>query len=121
MLNKVYLKILNEIEETGKESYTVETKFLGFNHMEIGSLIMEKWQFADNLIESTQFHHSNINLENKNKCIGIVSFANQISHSEIDENKVDFTQFLDVYKISEKKFEKIVKTGLDLQKSYLGF
>lgn len=113
--------VLTKIEKNGNESYIEETEIFGFNHTEIGSLIMEKWKFADNLIESTQFHHSNINLENKNKFIGVVSFANQISHSEIDEKKADLAPFLNAYKISDKKLEKIIYQGLDLQKSYLGF
>jgi len=118
---KIFEKVLTEIELSGSESYLIETKFLGFNHMEIGSLIMEKWKFSNNLIESAQFHHTNLNIGN-NKFIGVVAFANEISHSEHDaKSDIKQSPFLKEYNISYDKLKKIIDYGLNLEKEYLGF
>ncbi len=119
--NSVYENILNEIDESCEESYIIEEKVLGFNHMEIGSLVMKKWKFLKSLIDVAEFHHSALHYNKKNKFIGIIAFANLLTYQEVDEKIVDFSFFTNKYKLSEKKLEKIISTGLELKEKYLEF
>ncbi len=119
--NELFENVLEDIALSGQESYVAETKAFGFNHSEIGALIMKKWQFADVLSEVSQFHHSGLHYDNKNPYIGVVAFANLISHKEIKNETVDVSYFINKYKLSEKKIEKIISTGLDLYNGYIAF
>ncbi len=119
--NDTLEKVLEEIDESKKESYIIEKNILGFNHMEIGSLIMEKWKFSENLIKVCKFHHSAEHYNDKNKYICIVAFANILAHEEIEESQIDLSFFFNKYRLSEKKFEDIISTGLELKEKYLQF
>ncbi len=119
--NPSFEKVLNEIEQSKVESYKVEEKILGFNHMEIGSMIMEKWKFLQTLKEVAKFHHYNLYYDHKNIYIPIVAFANLLTYQEINKDQVDLNLFLNKYRLSEVKLEKIISKGLELQKSYLEF
>lgn len=119
--NTAFEEVLIQIRTSGKESFTVEENSFEFNHMEIGSLIMEKWKLSKDFVEVAQFHHSTSHYNNENNYISIVAFANLLAHGENDESQIDLSFFFNKYSLSEKKFEKIISKGLELKKNYISF
>lgn len=45
------------IEEDGRELVSIEKKELGITHTEVGSMLAQKWDLPENLIEVIRFHH----------------------------------------------------------------
>ena len=50
-------KILLRCKETGENLYKVEKEVLGYDHAEIGALLLDEWKLPDRLIEVVKYHH----------------------------------------------------------------
>jgi len=61
-------------------SVTIEMKKLEFTHVEVGYILMNKWRFAENIIESLIYHHNVQEYYGDNPMVSIVSLANKLSH-----------------------------------------
>lgn len=48
---------------TGMDLVAAETAKYGFSHADIGAYLLERWEFAPELIEATRRHHDRFNLE----------------------------------------------------------
>jgi putative nucleotidyltransferase with HDIG domain len=76
-----------EFEEIVTEEYNsdvvsviVEMKKLEYTHIEVGYILMSKWRFAENIIESLIYHHNIQEYYGDNPLVAIVSLANKLSH-----------------------------------------
>ncbi len=119
--NTGYEKVLKTIENSETESYIVEENTLGYDHTQIGTLIMKKWKFSRTLIDVAQHHHSVTHYNDPNKYIAVVAFADLLAHQEIDEERIDLTFFSYKYHLNEMTLEKIIDTGIMLKETYLKF
>ncbi len=77
----VYHEIIAKVKETNLPFIKVEGKELGFNHVNVGRVLLEKWQFPPNLTAQISAHHSsNPNIRTPSKSLGrVVAVANSIA------------------------------------------
>ncbi len=61
-------------------SVLIEMKKLDYTHVEVGYILMNKWRFAENIIESLIYHHNIQEYYGDNPMVPIVSLANKMSH-----------------------------------------
>ncbi|HBD94225.1 MAG: hypothetical protein A2015_02670 [Spirochaetes bacterium GWF1_31_7] len=70
----------------------------GINHSLIGSMLLAKWDFPDQIIEIVKYHHSPRNLKNYPEYVFVVYLANMLTHFiggklsyyNIDSNVLEF-------------------------------
>ncbi len=108
-------------EENSAQWLEKEYAQLGFSHVEVGFLLMKKWRFAENIIESEVFHHSPEEYNGQNLLIPLVSLANKISNRN---NYSFFPIREDVFEInrlglSENALNDLERDGLSMLKTYL--
>jgi putative nucleotidyltransferase with HDIG domain len=72
--------ITEAIFNEGKLSVDVEQHFLGYTHIEVGFLLMKKWNFPERMIEALVYHHSPLEYGGDNVLVNITSLANKLSH-----------------------------------------
>ncbi|TAN41607.1 MAG: HDOD domain-containing protein [Nitrospirae bacterium] len=71
---KIALKIA---KENSIHLYEAENEIFDINHAQVGSLLGEKWQLPQSLVDSLKCHHSH--KEGKSQIIDVVSAADQIT------------------------------------------
>ena len=81
-LNKDYKKIISQVEENGGSFIELEDKTFGFNHTDVGLLILHKWSFPIILSNAVFEHHNPIeNEESLPSLAYIVHLANHMAKS----------------------------------------
>jgi HD-like signal output (HDOD) protein len=73
--------ILNEVNSEGKPMYQVENKILGYDHAEVGGLILKEWKMPEALIQVVQGHHRSESISNGIVEISVVHLANMLVHA----------------------------------------
>ncbi len=56
-LNDQYRKIIATVEQTGRSHIEVEKEILGFDHAEVGRLLLQKWAFPRLFVRAVAEHH----------------------------------------------------------------
>ena len=72
---------LIQCNEYGQGLIDSEQKFLGFDHAQLGSALIEKWNLPKLIQETTEFHHQPLNAPTYKKETAIVNLADYIIHS----------------------------------------
>jgi putative nucleotidyltransferase with HDIG domain len=54
-------KILLRCKESGENLFKVEKEILGYDHAEVGALLLTEWKLADRLAEIVKYHHQPAN------------------------------------------------------------
>lgn len=54
----VYDAIIATVKETGSPFLKVEVKLLGYNHVQVGQMLLTKWRFPTPLVSQISGHHS---------------------------------------------------------------
>lgn len=54
-------KILLRCKESGENLFKVEKEILGYDHAEVGALLLTEWKLADRLAEMVKYHHQPTN------------------------------------------------------------
>ena len=57
-LETKYEEIVAETKRSQSPMLLVEQKLLGFDHTEVGSRLLERWNFPVDLVEGVRFHHN---------------------------------------------------------------
>jgi putative nucleotidyltransferase with HDIG domain len=94
----------------------IEKKLTGFDHTEVGEIIINKWQLPNIILSAVKYHHKPMETSYYNKEVAVVNMANYIC----DKNKVGFSmkntsnpELLDSVKselgLSEDKYQDILK------------
>lgn len=104
-MRKEYDAVLAEANENGNGLAEVEKETLGFSHEELGSLILEKWNFPPILSQAVHYHHRPEELTASAEtpvdndtvlATNIVCFADALAkslgHGIVDEAQVDLTE-----------------------------
>ena len=55
--NPGYSELLLEANANNRPHHEVEREAYGFDHADVGGVLMGKWQLADTLVESVRYHH----------------------------------------------------------------
>jgi putative nucleotidyltransferase with HDIG domain len=63
-------------------SVEAEYEFIGYSHLEVGYLLMKKWGFSQEIIESLIYHHSCQEYSGHNLYVPITSLANKLCHQQ---------------------------------------
>lgn len=57
-INDQYQKIITTVEQTGRSHIEVEQEILGFDHAEVGRLLLQKWAFPRPFVRAVAEHHA---------------------------------------------------------------
>lgn len=81
-LDTEYKKIISQVEKNGDSFMELEDKTYGFNHTDVGLLILHKWSFPKILINAVFEHHHPIDNEESLPSLAyIVHLANHMAKS----------------------------------------
>jgi len=73
-----------------QDIYVYEQQILGFDHMQIGAAIAQKWQLPDNLIECIKFHHEPTSAIKCPFDVAIIHIANMLANlTELNSSDID--------------------------------
>ncbi len=99
LLNKPdEFRLILKRQASAKESFAVaEQAILGFDHTDVGELLLAKWQMPGNLQACVKHHHSPLESNQENLLPSIIAAGNFLSHtygsqpeSALAENSSDF-------------------------------
>jgi len=54
-------KILLRCKESGENLFKVEKEILGYDHAEIGAMLLSEWKLSERLVEMVKYHHQPAN------------------------------------------------------------
>lgn len=54
----IYHNIIAEVKESGRPFHQVEGRLLGYNHVQVGQVLLSKWNFPIRLVSQISGHHS---------------------------------------------------------------
>jgi len=108
---KYALEIINQCKEKNELMYKVEKEVLGFDHANIGALLLKKWKLPENIVSSVYYHHMPSVSSGDIVGPGIIHTADIITHALQFGSSGDYF----VPKFNEKAWE-----SLDLDVEILG-
>lgn len=53
-----FANVIERVEESHSSFLSVENEILGFNHCDVGIVLLQKWQFPDSLTQAIYRHHN---------------------------------------------------------------
>ncbi len=117
--------VLKEQSATQDSFAATERKILGFDHTEVGELLLEKWRMPENLIACVKFHHQPSGAGEMALLVNIVAAGDVLSHrhgSQPDPDLAgksnDFDQISRAIKLEENMIMVLQEEiGSDLQQS----
>lgn len=72
-----FREIMDRTHKDGLSFMAAEHEILGMDHAELGSLILQKWDFAEDMIEAVKMHHDPLALD-KEPLTALVAMANTL-------------------------------------------
>ena len=76
-----FSRIIHEVKGGGIFIKDAEEKYLGVDHTDIGTCLLETWNFPQLLIRTTAYHHNPVLAKEKIKAASIVHFADIIARA----------------------------------------
>lgn len=73
-------EILDECEARGGQLVRQETKYLGFNHADVGGALLKEWLLPESLVEAVLYHHDPIHAKVDTIGATIVHVADVLVH-----------------------------------------
>ncbi len=110
--NLKYEEIIQLVDSGTMNFITAEKKSLEFTHVDTGYFLLEKWKFSQLLKDVVLFHHDPQMFLGKNKIIGLVAFADQLTHVFMEKRFDNLDHFLETLGLKEKDVDKLVETSL---------
>ncbi|MFH0925859.1 MAG: HDOD domain-containing protein [bacterium] len=116
-----YNEVIQEVYNEGSSFIIVEEKKFGFDHTDVGALVVKKWNFALELEEAIHYHHYPEKASVAQQLAYIIAFANlvcvklKIGLETSFENDIAFTasaKFLGLSAESICDIEKRVQTTI---------
>jgi putative nucleotidyltransferase with HDIG domain len=118
LLGREYRLLMEKSVQENRNLREVERTFLGYDHSEIGALLLEKWQLPRNMVLLARYHHKPVEYNSGEKLdfwIRLVYLGNLIAHffemgllNYKDLRELD-PEYEDFFSISEKDFRKLVQ------------
>jgi putative nucleotidyltransferase with HDIG domain len=125
-----YLRIIEEVYNTASDFIPVEQELLGFDHTQVGALVLRKWNISAELEEAVLHHHDPSHAERNQHLTAIVSFANDLANklgigpikkaaSELEETEA--VQILKIDGDALKDMVRNIENLLDKDRAILEF
>ena len=115
-------KVLRVCEETESHLHEVERELLGFDHTDVGSVLLKEWGLPNSFVEAAAYHHKALKARNFTLDAAIIHGADSLGHKANIGNSGESAGPEIEPKIHEKfgleenlfkKLEKTVKGKLD--------
>lgn len=82
----LFQEILVESETSGRPYHEIERKILGFDHGELGALLIKEWNLSQDLEEAVRWHHDFRNPDAKNtQYAAMIALGEEIAWESLDE------------------------------------
>jgi len=111
-------KIFNLIDEKGLSFLEAEKSVLGIDHADLGAVILEKWEFPEDIITAVKKHHTHF--EDEDSALdNIVRLSDSMAMTMGYGTSVDglayhgFSDIIKKYDIKEDTLEKIMSDSLE--------
>ena len=83
----MFQAILVEAESGKRPYHEVEREALGFDHGELGAILIKEWNLSRDLEEAVRWHHDFLNPEAKNThYAAMIALGEEIAWSSLEEN-----------------------------------
>jgi putative nucleotidyltransferase with HDIG domain len=79
-LEKIYGKIIEDVEKNQQALLEAEKKLLGVQHAEIGGRLLARWKFPANIVSAVCFHHDPAAAGEHQRLASYVYVSNLIAH-----------------------------------------
>ena len=79
-LEKIYGKIIEDVEKNQQSLLEAEKKLLGVQHAEIGGRLLARWKFPANIVSAVCFHHDPAAAGEHQRLASYVYVSNLIAH-----------------------------------------
>lgn len=117
---EMFVNSQNTAYEKDEESIFSETEVFNCSHVEVGVILMEKWNFSESLREIVKYHHAAGQYNGPHKGVKIVSLADKLVLRHVEEyNSVDTLKAASSLGFSQETVEKLVSDSLSLKDEYL--
>jgi putative nucleotidyltransferase with HDIG domain len=71
-----YEEVISQVYNGGESFATVENRLMGFDHTQVGALVLRKWNLSRSLEDAVLHHHDPANATANPKLTAVVSLAN---------------------------------------------
>ncbi len=119
--HSAFIEIVDSVKNNGAKFYDAEIEALGFDHQEIGFLLVDKWNLAETLKENILYHHTPSKSSSENVITAIVHLADymtqkfEIGNFYWDENYELDPSILDTLKFdSQEKLDEFIENYQEL-------
>jgi putative nucleotidyltransferase with HDIG domain len=113
-----YQNIIQAVESGKSDFITAEKEQLNLTHVDTGYFLTEKWKFSQLLKDVVLYHHDLRLFMGSDTIIGVVSFADQLSHVFMEKRYDDLDYFLKLFGLSETDVDNIVETSVKAIESF---
>src|SRR6185295_14348478 len=79
-LEKIYGKIIEDVEKNQQALLEAEKKLLGVQHAEIGGRLLARWKFPANIVSAVCYHHDPASAGDHQRLASYVYVSNLIAH-----------------------------------------
>jgi len=107
-----YEKIIESVEAGKNDFITAERRLLELSHVDTGYFLAEKWKLSQLLKDVILYHHDLHLFLGSDQVIGIVAFADQLTHVFLEKRFDNLDYFLKRFNLAEKDVDKLVDTSL---------
>ena len=122
-VNDLWNDIIYLITHQKMDFVNAEKKVLGFNHSVVGGSILQRWLFADEIIQAARYHHENkIHSCPIVRIIRLADYLSMIMGYMTNEDNLlykGYDNLLDYYQIQSKDLEKILNNCFDVIQSVI--
>lgn len=115
-----YQTIIEEVYNTGSDFIPYEQEVLGFDHTQVGALVLHKWNFSPELEEAVLHHHTPFYAEHNQYLTAVVSFANAMSNKlgigpiRRPAQELKETEAVEILELGGDKLDEMVQHVSDL-------
>jgi putative nucleotidyltransferase with HDIG domain len=75
-----YQEVIEEVYNGAGDFIPIEQQLMGFDHTQVGALVLRKWNLSPELEEAVLHHHSPLHAEHNQRLTAIVAFSNDLAN-----------------------------------------
>ena len=87
---KEYREIVTEVESRQGSFGEVESATFGFDHAQVGSLLLQKWSFPQELIDAVERHHRPVEVTEENRNLSLIINIGNFMAKKLDVGFDDY-------------------------------
>jgi putative nucleotidyltransferase with HDIG domain len=102
---------LLHLSKSQQINFTIaEKRLLGYNHAEVGAMMLEKWNFPQSVCDAVAYHHEPQGAEQKTQLIGILYLAdNWVNDMNVEAAGDSYNQGVANYIVKDLKIDPSAK------------